>query len=324
MTKRFTNPNGKILVAVNLDDGMIPVLKAACELSKRTGLGLAVLHVSEYWVGRSWPSDMMLGGPIGGLVGAVEEETMSAAEDRLHRLVEHSLKGCDVSAKVLLGYPAEVIRAHAITVGAELIVVGGVSKDYKFVPQGLSTVLGLLGDAPCPVLALPKDNPGNWSKERLKAILSDDLTPHTEGAVMVGYEWASALGRTDLLHVHVNQMSKQDLKVALESAAAAARTPQGVLDVDTVWQGALKSIETSLHNRAPGREHLLEARGGSLKTVLLEGNPAEAVMQTAETEHADLLIFGRHRTWHKKPFSMGRMPFHNMLKSGRPILVADQ
>lgn len=323
MTKRFMNPNGKILAAINLDDASIPALKAAGDIAKRTGLGLVVLHVNEYWVGRTWPTEMMLGGPMGGIASAVEDESLKASQERLRSLVSEHISDIAVQQEVLLGYPLDCIRSHAQTIGAELIVVGGISTDYKFVPQGLSTVLGLFDDASCPVLALPKENPGHWDKGRLKALLSDDLTPHTETAVMVGYEWAAALGNVDLVHLHVNQMTKRDLKVALDSAAAAAHTPQGVLNVDTVWNGAVKSIETALQNRAPGRQHLLEARGGALKTSLLDGDPAEAVLKRADQEDADVLIFGRHRTWHTKPFTLGRMPFHSMLKSGRPVLIAN-
>lgn len=323
MTKRFMNPNGKILAAINLDDSSIPALKAARDIAKRTGLGLSVLHVNEYWVGRTWPTEMMLGGPMGSLASTVEDESLKAAEDRLQAIVSEHAQGVPVEQAVILGYPLDAIRAHATTIGAELIVVGGISTDYKFVPQGLSTVLGLFADAPCPVLALPKDNPGHWDKGRLKALLSDDLTANTEEAVMVGYEWAAALGNVELNHVHVNQMTKRDLKVALDSAAAAAHTPQGVLNVDTVWNGAIQSIENALHDRAPGRQHLIEARGGAVTTTLLDGDPAEAVLQRANQEDADVLIFGRHRTWHTKPFAMGRMPFHSMLKSGRPVLIAN-
>lgn len=323
MTKRFMNPNGKILAAVNLDEASIPALKAAGDIAKRTGLGLCVLHVNEYWIGRTWPTEIMLGGPMGGIASTVEDESLKASQDRLRHLISEHLHDVSVQQDVILGYPLDCIRSHAKSIGAELIVVGGISTDYKFVPQGLSTVLGLFADAPCPVLALPKENPGHWEKGRLKALLSDDLTPNTEEAVMVGYEWAAALGNVDLLHLHVNQMTKRDLKVALESAAAAAHTPQGVLNVDTVWRGAVNSIETALQNRAPGRQHLIEARGGALKTSVLDGDPAEAVLKRADQEDADVLIFGRHRTWHIKPFTMGRMPFHSMLKSGRPVLIAN-
>ena len=323
MTKRFMNPKGKILVPINLDETSGPLLKAAGDIARRTGLGLNVIHVSEYWVGRTWPTEMMLGGPMGGLVSAVEDETMDIATSRLKELVEGNISGLDAPCEVLLGYPAESIRAHAVTIGAELIVLGGAAEDYKYVPRGLSTVLGLMADAPCPVLVLPQRNLGNWTKKPLKAILADDLQPETDSGVLVAYEWVTALGQTDLTHVHVNQMTKENLKDALTSAAAAAHTPEGALDVDTVWTAAMKSVENKLAERAPGRKLLLEARGGKVTTLLTQGDPVETVLKLAEETNADLMIFGRHRTWRRKPFAVGQLPFHSMLRSHRPVLIAE-
>jgi len=323
MTKRFMNPKGKILVPVNLDSTSGPILKAAGQLAKRTGMKLSVVHVSEYWVGRSWPTEMMLGGPMGGLVTAVEDETMDVAREHLSKLVREHLPSLDVQTQVLLGYPAEAIRAHAITISAELIVVGGASEDYKYVPRGLSTVLALMAEAPCPVLVLPKGKPGAWDKQNLKAVLADDLKPESDSGVMIAYEWAAALGSTELIHVHVNQMTKDGLKEAMVSAAAAAHTPEGAMDPETVWTAALKSIEDKLKNRAPGRKHLIEARQGRVETKLLQGDPVDSVLKLAEDAKADMMIFGRHRTWRRKPFAVGQLPFHSMLRSHRPVLVTE-
>lgn len=324
VTKRFMNPKGKILVPVNLDESSGPLLKAAGQISKRTGLTINVVHVSEYWVGRTWPTEMMLGGPMGGLVSAIEDETMEVAHSRLQELVKANLPGVEVGTEVLLGYPAESIRAHAVTIGAELIILGGAAEDYKYVPRGLSTVLGLMAEAPCPVLVLPRGNPGAWDKKTLKAVLADDLQPESDNGVLVAYEWASALGDTELTHVHVNQLTKEDLKEALTSAAAAAHTPEGALDVDTVWTAAMKSVETKLSQRAPGRAHLVEARGGKVETSVMQGDPVETILKEAEDRKADLMIFGRHRTWRRKPFAVGQLPFHSMLRSRRPVLITER
>jgi len=323
MTKRFMNPKGKILVPVNLDDTSHGLLTAAGQIARRTGLGLEVIHVSEYWIGRTWPTEMMLGGPMGGLVSAVEDETIEVARSRLRDLVKTHLDGLSVHSEVLLGYPAESIRAHAVTIGAELMILGGATEDYKFVPRGLSTVLGLMADAPCPVLVLPRGNCGDWSKKSLTAVLADDLQPESDNGVLVAYEMIAALGHTELTHAHVNQMTKDDLKTALTTAAAAAHTPEGAMDVDTVWSAAMKSISEKLSSRAPGRKHLIEARGGKVTTLLLQGDPTEAIMKLATDQKADLMIFGRHRTWRRKPFAVGQMPFHSMLSAHRPVLIAE-
>jgi nucleotide-binding universal stress UspA family protein len=317
------NPKGKILVPVNLDAGSASMLKAAAQIAKRTGLSLEVIHISEYWVGRTWPTEMMLGGPMGGLVTAVEDDSIGVALEQLKELVATNLSGMNVHCEVLLGYPAESIKAHAVTIGAELIILGGAAEEYKFVPRGLSTVLSLMADAPCPVLVLPRGQLGQWDKVPLNAVLADDLQPESDNGILIAYEIVAALGKTNLTHIHVNQLSKEDLQVALTTAAASSHTPEGAMDVATVWDAAMKSIETKLSNRAPGRKHLIEARGGSVKTALLQGDPTESVMNYAAEAKTDLLIFGRHRTWRRKPFSVGQVPFHSMLKAHRPVLITE-
>jgi nucleotide-binding universal stress UspA family protein len=323
MTKRFMNPKGKILVPVAFDDSAADVLKAAGQIAKRTGLSLSVVHVSEYWVGRSWPTEMMMGGPMGGLVSAIEDESMILASSQLKELVAKNLPGHKVTSEVLLGYPADSIRAHAVTMGAELIILGGTAGDYKFVPRGLSTVLGLMSEAPCPVLVIPKGSKTDWSTTRLHAVMADDLQPESDNAILIGYEWVTALGQVQLTHIHVNQLQKADLKEALSSASAASHAKQGLLDTETVWTAAMKSIQEKLNSRAPGRKTLLESRGGSVETQIIQGDPVDAVLKTAVDRKADLMIFGRHRTWRRKPFAIGQLPFHAMLKSGRPVLIAE-
>jgi nucleotide-binding universal stress UspA family protein len=323
MTKRFMNPKSKILVPVNLDASSGALLKAAGQIAKRTGMGLSVVHVSEYWVGRSWPTEMMLGGPMGGLVTSVENDAMDVAKERLQKLVKENLPGVEVQSQVLLGYPAEAIRAHALTTHAALIVIGGAAEDYKYVPRGLSTVLALMADPPCPVMVLPKGAAGNWETKNLKAVLADDLKPESDNGVIVAYEFIAALGTTDLVHAHVNQMTKESLKEAIISAAAAAHTPEGAVDLDTVWKAAINSMEEKLRLRAPGRKHLVEARGGKVETKLTHGDPVDGILNLAAETKADLLVFGRHRTWRRKPFAIGQLPFHSMLKSRRPVLITE-
>jgi nucleotide-binding universal stress UspA family protein len=56
---------------------------------------------------------------------------------------------------------------------------------------------------------------------------------------------------------------------------------------------------------------------------LLQGDPVESVLKYADDLKADMLLFGRHRTWRRKPFAIGQLPFHSMLKSRRPVLITE-
>ncbi len=323
MTNRFMNPNGKILVPVNLDETAAVNMKAAAQIAKRTGLKLEIVHVNEYWVGRTWPAEMMFGGPVTGMISSVEDDTMSEAKASLNLLAKKALPGMDVPCTVFLGYPAESIRAHAVAIGAELIILGGTADDYRFIPKGLSTLLSLMADAPCPVLVLPKDKVTNWESQSLKAIFADDLQPQTESAAIVAYDWAAALGNTQLTLAHSNQMSKDSLKTAMTAAAAASHAPTGALDVDVIWNAAMRSMNEKLMARAASQRKFLESRGGGAKSIVLQGPPVESILNLANETKTDVLIFGRHRTWRRKPFAIGQLPFHSMLRSHKPVLIAE-
>jgi nucleotide-binding universal stress UspA family protein len=323
MTNRFMNPNGKILVPVNLDETAAANIKAGAQIAKRTGLKLEIVHVNEYWVGRTWPAEMMFGGPVTGMISTVEEDAMAEAKRSLDVLVKKNLPGMEVPSTVLLGYPAESIRAHAVAIGAELIILGGTADDYRFIPKGLSTLLSLMADAPCPVLVLPKGKMTNWEAQSLKAIFSDDLQPQSESAALVAYDWAAALGNTQLVLAHSNQMSKESLKTAMTTAAAASHTPTGAIDVDVIWNAAMKSMEEKLMSRGAGQRKFLESRSGTARAIVLQGPPVESILNMASETKADVMIFGRHRTWRRKPFAIGQLPFHTMLRSQRPVLIAE-
>lgn len=323
MTNRFMNPNGKILVPVNLDETAAPNMKAAAQIAKRTGLKLEIVHVNEYWVGRTWPAEMMFGGPVTGMISSVEDDAIAGAKASLSLLVKKNLPGMDIPCTVLLGYPAESIRAHAVAIGAELIILGGTADDYRFIPKGLSTLLSLMADAPCPVLVLPKGRVTNWESQSLKAIFSDDLQPQTESAVMVAYDFTAALGNIQLTLAHSNQMSKDSLKTAMTTAAAASHAPTGAFDVDVIWNAAMKSMDEKLMARASGHKKFLESRGGIAKFIILQGPPVESILNLANETKADVMIFGRHRTWRRKPFAIGQLPFHSMLRSQKPVLIAE-
>lgn len=323
MTKLFKNPKGKILVAVNLDEGSGPLLKAAANLAEKSQSELAVLHVCDYWVGRTWANDMMLSGSVMmNLAESAEAEALRAARTRLSDLLSANVKGVEVQSEVVLGFPDESIRAHAVTTSADLLMLGGTSSDYRFVPSGLSTVISLLSEAPVPVIVIPKNWKGSWNTDRMRIMIADDLSSHGEAAVHAGYELSVRLGGCSLFHTHVTQMSKEALSAAIDTAAAASHTTAGALNSDEIWAATMSSLEKKVHSRAGEYQSQLSANGTRSTVSILHGNPSDAVLKYAADEKPDLLVFGRHRTWRRKPFVLGQLPFHGMLKSNLPVMVA--
>ncbi|MCX6126226.1 MAG: universal stress protein [Proteobacteria bacterium] len=326
VTSASTNSSAqsKVLVAIGFDDAAVTLLKSAWSVADRLGVELSVLHVTEYWIGRSWPSDGLMAVPMNGVVAAIEDQTVQQADAHLKSMIAKHLPNARVSHKVVLGLPVDEIRSHATKIQAQLIIVGGFERDYRFVPKGISTVLALQNESPCPVLILPKKLTLDWgNKRRLTAVLADDLSPEAVIGLEKGFEIAADFGNIDLKHVHVNGLVKEDLDTALAQVAAASHTPETAITGEKVWDNIMASITSTVDHRGRANKKSFEAKGGSVKTIILHGNPKDKISEFCESEQPDFIIFGRHKTWHKKPFGLGRMPTYSMFRSGVPVLIAD-
>ncbi len=139
-----------ILVPVDLSAAAAPVCAAACDLARRTGAGLLLLHVVQ-------PPQLMVS-DLYALGAAQADEMLAAAEEaarkRLADLAARCAKnGVKVRTLQLLGNPVSEILARAR--GAHLIVLGSHGHGAMYDLLVGSTAHGVLKKAPCPVLVVP-------------------------------------------------------------------------------------------------------------------------------------------------------------------------
>jgi nucleotide-binding universal stress UspA family protein len=139
-----------ILVPVDLSAAAAPVCTAACDLARRTGAGLFLLHIVE-------PPAAMISDLYALQAGQVEEMLVAAAEtaaDRLRDLARLcTRRGVEVRTLHRLGNPVDEILARAR--GADLIVMGTHGHGAMYDLLVGSTTHGVLKKAPCPVLIVP-------------------------------------------------------------------------------------------------------------------------------------------------------------------------
>jgi len=283
---------------------------------------LRLVQVAEYWAGRSWPREITLEGPLAEAITAVEDESLRTAQAHLRKLAESVPREVTVEINAIAGFPAEGVIADAVANKAAIIFTGASKGSHRFVPKGLSTALTLMSDSPVPVIVLQEGCVTDFSKRDFGVLLADDLSDHSESAVMTGYDFAAALGGTSLQHLHVNGLTEESLKISLEAASAAshAGSMRGLTGKE-IFAMAMNALDQKMKARAPGRRLLLEAAGGKYRSEIVTGDVADELQVVASRSAVDMLIFGRHRSFRRKPFLIGQLPFYAMLTPSRPIMV---
>ncbi|HSK86304.1 MAG TPA: universal stress protein [Rubrobacter sp.] len=174
----------RMVVGIEASEGAASALRAAADLSKRTG---SELHLVHAW--QEYP--LRLGRPRSAFSArAVEEHDdpyLRKAEQLVKRQARHlRQEGAEVAGGHLRrGRPAEEICKLAEEAGADLVVVGS---------RGLGTVKRLLvgsvseevvGTAPCPVLVVR----GPWPPSRI--VVGDDSSEQARQAGAL----AASIGR---------------------------------------------------------------------------------------------------------------------------------
>lgn len=336
MSKRFMDPKGKILVAINFDTQTPRLLELARALSARTGLGLKLIHVVEPTLRDAYPGTLDLTGAIRDAADEIDEANLKEARERLFRYENEffpsktpdatsaaiGIKDPAVERVVLIGQPAEAITAEATLNGATLILCGAGTKHKHFVPVGFSTVLSLMSHAPCPVLVQGAECSRDVLRSPTKLMIADDLGPAGEQATITGLDLARALGNTDVLHMTVGPTS-QNWFIALKERLAIQEKNRAAMDAHELLTGVTAELDRKLRTRAPEHVALLNTRKCHYETRVMHGRDVtEEVFQASRDFGADIVVYGRHRILHKDPWSLGKIPWSDMLSSERLVLIA--
>ena len=139
-----------ILVPVDLSTAATPVCVAACDLARRTGAGLLLLHIVQ-------PPAAMISDLYALQAGQVEDMLVAAEEGARKRLRalagQCEKRGVKVRTLQRLGHPVTEILARARE--ASFVVMGSHGHGAMYDLLVGSTTHGVLKKAPCPVLVVP-------------------------------------------------------------------------------------------------------------------------------------------------------------------------
>lgn len=142
-----------ILVPVDLSPASVPLCAMACDLARRTGAGLLLLHLVQPPAALVSDLYALQASQLESMVATAEQE----ARARLDRLARHCEKrGVAVQTQLCVGDPATEILARARS--ASFVVMGSHGHGAMYDLLVGSTTHDVLNKAPCPVVIVP---PGN-------------------------------------------------------------------------------------------------------------------------------------------------------------------
>lgn len=322
MPKAYKGSHSLVLAAVKVGDENHLPLRAAAQMCRRTGMRLRLVTVIETGQRpgiRYTPYDMF---DFTALDRARGDELRAKAANDLHSLADTLEIGAPVETSVIVGDPAQGILSDAVVSGASLIVVGAAKGGHRFVPKGMSTALSLMADSSVPVLVVNDACTTELGRKSLKILVADDLSESCERAVLVAFDLAVALGHTDVHHVHANALNMETIADTVQRMRKSReRDSDKDLGPTELWDAAQRDLHERIRSRAPIRSLFLETSGGTYRPEIRNGGAEAELDKAIETAAPDLLVFGRHQSIHRRPFAIGRVPFHFMLSQNKAVLI---
>lgn len=256
-----TPPTRTLVAATTLDESSDAVLRAAAAFAAVTGASLHVLHAFDL------PPSPYLEhyADAWGFQARVQLAERALAE-QVERVVPPSVPVAARRVEVYAAHRAIAEYAHAV--GAELVVIGAHARRELELPflGGTADRLVRTLEVPCLVVR------GELRMPLRRIVVPMDLSEWAREALETALGWAASLGvhrgeadePTALAVVHV-------APVAVEESATPA------------WEAELERVRSLAPAGVAVRETLLHAE-----------HPAEAIVEFARREGADLVVMATH------------------------------
>jgi nucleotide-binding universal stress UspA family protein len=325
---RFKGNQSKVCVAIKFDEPDHAVMRTAEQFCLQTGSAMHLVHICENAVTRNLSaltSNGVTPLPVE-IIQLAQEKDIHEAETQMARLVAGVHRGIKVSAKVIdgtSGFPADLIEAEANESNSHIIVLGTTINKRRFVPRGFSCALTLVSMSKLPVLVVNHNQLNQFDAEHFHLLVADDLKESSIPALKGGLEIAKAIGNTKLSHVHVNNVTLDVLRMAIN--VHNAPIPRAMYDQQTlneIYEIRVQELRGKLKQRAAQVDQdLLKSCYRYDQLLVTEGSVAETLEKFVTESKVNLVAMGRHHTFHQRPFSLGKMPFYAMLTLPCPVIV---
>jgi nucleotide-binding universal stress UspA family protein len=258
------------------------------------------------------------------LAQSMRYKIQEGCEEQLKKMAQSLGSEFEVSCQVINArHPAQGLLAEARASEASLLLLGAGTKAENFFTQGFSTTLTAMAETNIPVIVVGSQCQADFARSDLRVLLADDLRDVSAQAMQNASEWIRRLQVSDLLHLHVEELSLDRVKQVLGTATTELRS---TVEWESLYSDLMLALDHALQERLQSRtsgvKALLASQGGTLKTEVRRcAQVRDEIERAAEEFAADLLIFGRHQKVHQQPSMLGRVTYQAMISQTRAIMV---
>lgn len=282
-------PSGPILVATDGTAAGKAAFRAAALVAVKVSESVDVIVVVE-------PLPVLLPDrPLSSEPLVAPPEMLNAMRDRvLSQFQSLVAPGLKWHVEVEYGRPSDEIANKARNRGAQMIVIGLVHHGVVDRILDGDTALEVVRKSPAPVLLASEE----WKALPKRAVLAADFSPESVQAARAGLRLLS-----------------EDAKVVI----AHVRPRVTVYDEMGMWEEEYEEVAAKELQKFAAA--LNPPKGTRVESAVLSGNPAAALLDLAEKEHADLIVAGTRGAGLMQRLLLGSVATRLMRHSTRSLLI---
>lgn len=322
MTTPANAGNFTIVVAVNFDKHTDALLAAATSFAKKFGADLRLVSAVQSHLEMAAFDYSATIYSYSNYAAAVEEDLAAETLKRLQQMAA-ALPVQRVTVAAPIGPTVPCLVAEAVAARAGLIIAACDPERFLTKAAGIATAIGLMHEAPLPVLIVSQGIGVDFNKPEFRILLADDLRPSTTEAARKAYELAARLGKAARLwHTHVHGDFREIVRDNWREARMFSTfLPKPSVPPDVAMRNEYEARIQRLKDHGQPWRTLAEEAGAKITLDVRTGNVGDEIHQVSSAQAPDVLVFGRHHLLRAKPFLIGRMPFKAMLHEKKPVLL---
>jgi nucleotide-binding universal stress UspA family protein len=285
---------------------------------------MRLVHATKAIVDGPWTAHLPREYSMPGMARRVESLAVEAAQERLSSIAANVPKDIRVTTNVVVDSVQDGIISDAVANRASFILTATSRLTGSSMFHVFSEALSVASNSPIPVMVCNEHTPENvFEKANLKILLTDDLESHSSAAINGTYELVEALPGSYVNHLHVHGGLFDNISDSVTEFLAKAwkninpKNPEA----EDVLAKEFENRRQVLEERGRPLEELVGKEGGYFNRTIATGKISEEIINQAEIFQADIVVMGRHKTLHRKPFSIGRVPVESIAGQNRMILI---